>query len=112
MKQMTIFDYPIEEPRPGVAITYETRSEANEKVDRKKRYNQILEIMKDIARPMSARQISVEMKKRGYTSSDERNISQPRLNELSKTGYVEPCGKAVCEYTGVKVTFYKLREGN
>ena len=110
MKQMTIFDYPIEKARAGVITTYETRAESNAKVDRQRRYSQILEILKDFARPMSAKQIAVEMKNRGYSASDDRNVAAPRLNELSKTGYVQPYGKAKCEYTKTMVTFYELRK--
>lgn len=101
----------IEKTRPGVIVTFETRAESNEKVDRKVRYNQIIEILRDSTRPMSAKEIAIEMKERGYSTISERNLSAPRLTELSQKGIVEPCGKGYCKYSDMKVTFYKLREG-
>lgn len=36
-----------EPQRAGVVTTFETRGEANEKIDKKKRYSQILEILEE-----------------------------------------------------------------
>lgn len=36
-----------EPDKPGIVTTYETRGESNEKVDKKKRYSQILEILEE-----------------------------------------------------------------
>ena len=41
---------------------------------------------------------------------DERNFTAPRLTELSKLGVVEPVGKDYCQFTGKKVSLYKLRD--
>lgn len=109
MRQMTTFDYPLDPP------TFETRREAHEKVDKQKRYNQILTILSEVDKPMSAKEIAIEMKRRGYSYSDERNVSAPRITELLKMGKVD-CKdesgkklKKVCEYTGATVTVYRLR---
>lgn len=94
--------------RYGTIPSLETRAESHEFVDKKKRYNQIINILKDSKQGMTAKQIAVEMCKRGYVPTTERNWSAPRLTELSKEGYVEQIGKAFCQYTGRKVAVYKL----
>lgn len=87
----------------------ETRHDANESVDREKRYQQIVEILSDpTRRGLSAKEVAVEMKKRGFSTTDERNVSAPRLTELSRKGIVEPYGKIICRYTGKKVAIYRL----
>ena len=101
----------IEVRRAGEIPTFDTRAEANDKVDRKKRYRQIIGIMK-MTHPLglTAKDIAVLMHDRGFTPTAERNFAAPRLTELSKAGIVEPCGKTICRYTGKKVAVYRLRE--
>ena len=50
------------------------------------------------------------MFKKGYTTSNDRNNSSPRLTELCISGDVEVIGKVKCEFTGKTVSVYKLRE--
>jgi len=102
----------MEKRQYGESTTLETRADANESVNRDKRYRQIIEILAkaDNKLGMSAKQIAVEMQKRGYVPTNERNVSAPRLTELCKKGIVEPIGKDICNYTGKKVTYYALRE--
>jgi hypothetical protein len=88
-------------------ITYETRTESYEKIDKTLRYSQILECLDD--KKMTAKEIAVEMYKKGYIPSDERNFTAPRLTELSIKGIVEPVEKKKCEYTGKTVSVYKVR---
>lgn len=95
--------------RPGEIPTLETRSEANETVDKKKRYKQIIEVLYG-GKEMTAKEIAVEMCNRGYIPTSERNFTSPRLTELSQNGIVEPIGKQKCSYTGKTVAAYKLRE--
>lgn len=57
----------------------------------------------------TAKEIAVEMKKRGDIPTDERNFTAPRLTELSIKGIVEPIGKKKCSYTGKTVSVYKIR---
>ena len=97
----------IERRNPGEYTTYETRSESHEKVDKKKRYREILEVLE--GKEMTAKEIAVEMCKRGYIPTSERNFSSPRLCEMGKKGIVEPVGKKTCSYTGKKVTVWALR---
>jgi len=100
----------IEPRRAGEITTFETRAEANEKVDRQLRYSQIREILKD--NELTAKEIAVEMYKRGFTPTSERNFASPRLTELLQKGQVEVIGKRVCEYTGATVSVFKLRKEN
>jgi len=91
---------------PGEYTTHETRAEANERVPKKLRYKQIIEILKD--GPKTAKEIAVEMYRRGMTPTAERNFSGPRLTEMSFSGVVEPVGRKKCQYTGHTVTVYDL----
>lgn len=85
-------------------ITFETRRESHETVDKEKRYEQIMAILK--SKPMTAKEIAVEMCRLGLTPNSERNFSAPRLTELVDKGMVKTIGKKVCDYTGKKVTIY------
>lgn len=107
MKQMSIYDYEV---RPGVVPTFETRRASYETVDKAKRYQQIIEIMQDLDKPMTAKEIAVEMKKRGYSSTDERNVSAPRITELLEKGILD-CSrvKVRCKYSGKMVSQFVLR---
>lgn len=89
--------------------TYETRAEAEEKVDKQKRYKQIIEILSEHPE-MTAKEIAVRMKQKGWTPTDERNFAAPRLTELAKKGFVEPIGKKKCVYTGRTVAVWAIRE--
>ena len=87
----------------------ETRAEANETVDRQKRYRQILECLADRG-ASTAKEIAVWICLTGQSTSSDRNISAPRITELCRKGLVEPIGKTKCRYTGKTVTVYGLRE--
>ena len=103
----------IEVRKAGEIPTFDTRAEANETVDREKRYKQIIRILGENFFGLTAKEVAVKMKEYGYTATDERNVSAPRLTELSRKGIVEPYGKITCKYTGKKVAVYRLtkREG-
>lgn len=90
----------------GEIPTLATRAEANEKVDKEKRCQQILEILTE---PMTAKQVAVEMFRRGLTDSADRNNAAPRLTEMTRDGRVEPIGRVKCEYTGKTVAVYARR---
>lgn len=91
-------------------ITKETRQLSFDDINKKKkaRYEQILEILGN--REMTAKEVAVEMFKKGLTDSTDRNYSQPRLYELVQMDYVQVIGKRTCEYTNKKVAVYKRRE--
>lgn len=99
----------IEINRAGEIPTFETRHEANESVNKEKRYQQIIEVLLE-GKQMTAKEIAVEMHNRGYIPTTERNFTAPRLTELSYKGIVEPIGKTKCQYIGKKVAVYELRE--
>jgi repressor of nif and glnA expression len=86
--------------------TFETRRESNESIDREKRYEQILNILK--GKTMTAKEVAVEMNRRGFVPTSERNFAAPRLTELVKRGMVNVVGKKTCEYTSKKVAQYQL----
>ena len=106
-RQLSIYDYEV---RPGVMPTYETRRASYETVDKAKRYQQILEIMNEMDKPLTAKEIAVELYKRGYSYSDERNVSSPRITEMLKMGVVD-CSKTKvkCQYSGKMVSQFVLR---
>lgn len=91
--------------RPGQDLTRDTRAEAGETLNRELRHRQVLEVLEDIG-PATAKEVAVEMYKRGMTSNDERNNAAPRLTELCKTGRVQPVGKRRCRFTGKTVAVY------
>lgn len=92
---------------PGEVPTIETRAEANALVNKEKRYQQILEVLREYG-PMTAKEVAVKLAAKGYVPDAERNWSAPRLSELSKKGIVEPIGKTKCKYTGKTVAVYDL----
>jgi hypothetical protein len=96
----------------GEIPTLETRGEAHEKVDKQKRYSQIIECLKeDGNHGLTAKECAVLMMQKGYIPTSERNFTAPRLTEMSQNGIVEPIGKKLCQYTGHKVAVYALRDG-
>ena len=92
----------------GDAVTFGTRAESEEKVDKRKRYKQIMEILH--GKQMTAKEVAVEMCLAGYTPTGERNFAAQRLTELSKMGKVEPVGTKKCSWTGKTVAVYAERE--
>jgi len=99
----------IEPRRYGTNPTLETRSLANNSVDKQKRYKQIIEILQDEDKPMTAKEISVEMHKRGFTPTSERNFASPRITELLKDGTLDVVGKKKCKFTHKTVSVYVMR---
>ena len=104
----------MEERMIGEFTTLETRAESHEKVDKQKRYSQIIECLleaeKGQERGLTAKECAVMMMQKGYVPTSERNWCAPRLTELSQNGVVEPIGKKICSYTGKRVAVYALRE--
>ena len=96
-----------EKRNPGEYTTLETRDESHEKVDKKKRYREILECLD--GKELTAKEIADAMFRKGYIPTNERNYSAPRLTEMAEEGMVEPVGKKVCQWTGKKVAVYAIR---
>jgi hypothetical protein len=97
----------IERRHFGENTTFDTRSESHEKVDKQKRYRQILEILN--GHELSAKEIADIMYQKGLIPTNERNFTAPRLTEMAEKGKVEPVGKKVCQWTGKKVAVYAVR---
>lgn len=97
--------------RYGEDPRLEARAEANETVDRAKRYAQIIECLEDRG-PSTAKEIAVWMCLTGQATTSDRNLAAPRLTEMCRRGTVEPIGKTKCIYTGKTVTVYGLTEEN
>ncbi len=91
-------------------ITKNTRQLSFEDIQQKTkvRYEQIINILSN--KEMTAKEIAVEMYKRGLTDSGDRNYSQPRLCELMRMNLVEVVGKKTCEFTNKKVAVYRLKK--
>lgn len=89
-------------------ITFETRQLSFEdiKPERKKRYNEILSRL--MTKPMTAKEIAVEMYELELIPSTERNYTAPRLTELEKMGLVKVIDKKKCNYTGKTVAVYEI----
>jgi uncharacterized protein YneF (UPF0154 family) len=100
----------MEERRYGECVTLECRHDSHEEIipTKEQRYRQIIDCLKETPQ-QTAKEISMMMWQKGYSSTGERNVAAPRLTELSIKGIVEPIGKKVCGYTGKKVTVYSLR---
>ena len=95
----------LERRLPGEMTSFDTRRESYDTIDKKKRYMQIKEILYN--NELTAKEISVEMYKKGYVPTPDRNFSAPRLTEMCIKGEVEIIGKKVCNYSGKKVSVYR-----
>lgn len=87
-------------------ITYETRYESNNAVNREKRYMQIKQILGE--KSMTAREVAEEMYRLGFTNNVERNNAAPRLTELRDKCEVEVVGKKKDIQTGKMVAIYRI----
>ena len=94
---------------PGQNPLLETRGEAEQKVNKKNHYFHIIEILNDTGVPMTAKEIAVEMKNRGYSNTDERNVSAPRITEMLQNGLLDCVGKKKCKYTNTEVGVFVVR---
>lgn len=92
---------------PGENTTLETKVQAEQEVDKQKRYIQILEVLGD--KEMTAKEIAQEMYMREWIPTNERNYVSPRATEMLIDGRLEVIGKKICEWTGKKVSVYKRR---
>lgn len=100
----------MEQRLAGEYVTHETRALSHEKVDKQKRYSQIVECLIE-GKELTAKECAVMMMQKGYIPTSERNYVSPRMTELGKKGIVEPIGKKVCSYTGKKVAVWALVGG-
>lgn len=94
--------------RYGENPMVENRREANETVNREKRYAQIKEVLR--GKKLTFREIAKDMFEKGYTISPETTYSQPRVTELVQKGEIEPIGKVKSDVTGKTVTVFQLKD--
>lgn len=93
-----------------MSIQRETRSEANNTVNKTKRRAEILSILSEFPDGLTAKETAVLMYSKGMIPTTERNFTAPRLNELEYDGIVEVCGKRKCMYTHKNVSVYRVRQ--
>lgn len=94
--------------RPGQAVTLQNRAEAEKKVGKKTRQQQIATILEDYPDGLTAREIAYHLAYRNYTRTMDRNNAAPRLNEMWRDGRVEVIGTRKCDETGKTVAVYRL----
>lgn len=100
----------MEKRRVGNNITLENRSLANEKVDKRTRKKQIINILKFQKTDMTAREIAYKLFEEGLVPFFERNMVAPRITELCQEGILEPTYTDIDSWTGHSVTVYGFTE--
>lgn len=91
----------------GEIPSLECRRDSHDTVDKQKRYRQIIEVLTEFGE-LTAREVASALMLKGYSNTDERNVSAPRLTEMCELGIVEQRGKKKCTVTGKNVTLYGL----
>jgi len=91
-------------------IPQETRRESYAAVtqDTAARRRVILEMLTEHG-GMTAREIAVELQKRGITPTDERNYAAPRLSELLEAGKIEAVDTKICDHSGRSVAVWAAK---
>lgn len=88
----------------------DTKVESYKKVDTNKRRTQILEVLKKYPKGLSAKEVAIELYKKGEIPTSERNFTAPRITELISLGKVEVAGLTWDELTQRNVRTFKLKE--
>lgn len=86
-------------------IAKETRAESYKNLDITEKQKQVLECIGD--REMTAREVSKEMIRRGYTRINDRNEAAPRLTELFNNRKLVIVAKKIDDETGKNVAVYR-----
>lgn len=91
-------------------ITNETRFQSYKEIKTKQpvRYDQIIYILRNNPKGMTAKEIAVELYHLKLIPSTERNFVSPRLTELVKMKKVQVIGKKICEYSKKKVAVFQI----
>lgn len=100
----------MEKRRIGNNITLENRSLANEQIDKKQRKKQIIKVLKDNMKDMTAREIAYKLYEENLVPFFERNMVAPRITELCQEGILEPTYSDIDQWTGKSVTVYGFTE--
>ena len=96
-------------PKPATSrVTKETRRESYEKTKTTPLKQQVLSVL--AGKELTAREIAIEMYKKGYIPYPARAVIQPRVTELVEAGLIEAACKKYDTETGRKVAAYKVVE--
>ena len=87
-------------------ITKETRIMSYKQTEKQPMRQQVLDTLG--SEVMTAREIAVEMHKRGLLPYPARAIIQPRITELVEAGVLETVGSKLDAETARKVALYKV----
>lgn len=94
-------------PKPATSkITKQTRITSYVKTEKTSKHQAVLEVLD--GKELTAREIAVEMHKRGALPYPARAIIQPRITELVEDGLIVAIGKKVDTETERKVAVYKV----
>lgn len=88
-------------------ITERTRRESYEKLDSKRLYDRIIEVL-SCDDHLTAKEIANGLYIRGYIPYPVRQAVAPRLTELEEKGIVKVVGKEYDAETGRTVAVYRL----
>lgn len=89
-------------------LTLECRRESFDITEKQKRKREILFIMNQHNKPMTALEIATELYNGGYVDRIDRNYVSPRITEMCIEKTVETAGKKYCSTTGRTVTAFKV----
>lgn len=104
---MSIFDFI--KRGFGESPTLECRHDSYEVTDKQKRRKDILFVLENSSKPLTAMEIAEDLFFLGKVSRCDRNVTAPRLTEMCADGTIEPVGKKKCQFTGRMVTCYQIR---
>lgn len=90
-------------------ISEENRREANEKIDKKTREKQVLNILKDMGE-LTPKQVARIMAYRGYASEIDYNNARPRLTNLLEKREVCVVGRELDRETNCKEGVYQITQ--
>lgn len=93
----------------GESPTLECRHDSYEVTDKQKRRKDILFVLENSSKPLTAMEIAEDLFVLGKVDRVDRNYVSPRMTEMCKDGTVEPVGKKRCKVTGRMVTCFQIR---
>ena len=89
-------------------ITIECRNESYELTDKQKRCKDILFVLTNSTKPLTASEIAEDLYIMGKVNRCDRNITAPRLTEMCEKGIVAAVDKKLDTYTGRRVSCYQI----
>lgn len=89
-------------------ITLALKKESNNRVNKNRWYEEIINLLSNEKAPLSCKDIAVRLYKKGISSSPTRQEVAPRVTELTDKGILKVYGEKYCPYTNHKVSTYVL----